>query len=365
MQQRTDSFGVGLMYTAVSPGRVNLIGEHTDYSFGYVMPVAVNLHTKIEGDAFEHVELYSEHFEETRFFKLDRIKKEGSWMDYVRAIYWVLAEEGLTPKGIKGRIGGNLPVDSGLSSSASFELAVMALLNEIYGLGLSPQKMALLAQKAENEFIGVPCGIMDQFIIAMGKEGHAMFLDTETLEHEYVPIPEDIQVLVFHTGVRRTLTGSAYADRRKMVVEVLRRIGRESSKCVEERDLRGLPGIYRRRFGYIIRENRRVVMARDALKSGDMETFGRILTEAHLDIARNYGVSCGELDYIVRKAVEFGAYGARLTGAGFGGAAIAVVDRAKGKEIGDRLLLEYSRAFRWKARYFLVEASQGVEVFRG
>ncbi|AIF69239.1 hypothetical protein PAP_04120 [Palaeococcus pacificus DY20341] len=353
------------MYTTVSPGRVNLIGEHTDYSFGYVMPMAVNLYTQIEGDAFEHVELYSKHFEETKSFKLDQIKKEDSWIDYVKAIYWVLIREGLTPKGIKGRIGGNLPIGSGLSSSASFELAVISLLNEIYKLGLSPKDMALLAQRAENEFIGVPCGIMDQFIIALGKEDHAMFLDTETLEYEYVPIPKDIQILVFHTGVRRMLTGSAYADRRKMVVEVLRRISKKSSKHVEEKDLKGLPGIYKRRFGYIIRENKRVLNARDALKSGDVETFGKILTEAHLDIARNYGVSCGELDYIVRKAVEFGAYGARLTGAGFGGAAIAVVDREKGKEIGDRLLLEYSRAFRWKAKYFLVEASQGVEVFRG
>ncbi|ALM75093.1 galactokinase [Thermococcus barophilus] len=350
------------MYKVISPGRVNLIGEHTDYTFGYVMPMAVNLYTVIEGEKGESVELYSEHFKETRTFGLNNLEKENSWIDYVKGIYKVLFEAGFRLRGIRGRISGNLPIGAGLSSSASFELAIMQFLNEVYNLEISREDMALFAQKAENEFVGIPCGIMDQFVIALGKKGHAVFIDTETLHYEYIPLPKDMQILVFYTGIRRKLAASAYADRRGMAETILKRIGKKSSKEVTERDLRGLPGIYKKRFAYIIRENERVLEAKEALKEGDIEQFGRIPTKAHWDIAENYGVSCGELDFFVRKVVKLGAYGARLTGAGFGGAAIAVVDREEAKKIGEKILREYTKAFNWKAQYFLVEASDGVKM---
>ena len=353
---------VDLMYGVISPGRVNLIGEHTDYTFGYVMPMAVNLYTVVEGEKSKFVELYSEHFKETRTFELNNLEKENSWIDYVKGIYKVLFGAGFRPEGIKGRISGNLPIGAGLSSSASFELATMELLNEAYNLGISRKEMALLAQKAENEFVGVPYGIMDQFVIARGKEGHAMFIDTGNLHYEYIPLPKDMQVLVFYTGIKRELASSAYADRKKMAETILKRIGRKSSKEVTEGDLRGLPEIYKRRFAYIIRENERVLKAKEVLKKGDIEKFGRILTRAHWDIAENYGVSCRELDFFVRKVVELGAYGTRLTGAGFGGTAIAIVDREKAEEIAEKILREYARIFNWNARYFLVEASDGVRM---
>ncbi|NJE07862.1 galactokinase [Thermococcus sp. M39] len=350
------------MYRVISPGRVNLIGEHTDYTFGYVMPMAVNLYTVIEGEKSEVVELYSEHFNERKTFELDSFQKENSWVDYVKGIYKVLFDAGFRPRGIKGRISGNLPIGAGLSSSASFELGIMQFLNEAYNLGIPRKDMALLAQKAENEFVGVPCGIMDQFVIALGKEGHAMFIDTETLHYEYIHLPKDMQVLVFYTGIKRELASSAYVDRKRMAEKILKRIGKKSSKEVIERDLRGLPGIYKKRFAYIIRENERVLKAKEALKKGDIEKFGKILTEAHWDIAENYGVSCGELDFFVRKVVKLGAYGARLTGAGFGGTAIAIVDKEKAEEIAEKILREYTKVFNWKARYFLVEASDGVRM---
>jgi len=255
-----------LMYGVISPGRVNLIGEHTDYTFGYVMPMAVNLYTVVEGEKSKFVELYSEHFKETRTFELNNLEKENSWIDYVKGIYKVLFGAGFRPEGIKGRISGNLPIGAGLSSSASFELATMELLNEAYNLGISRKEMALLAQKAENEFVGVPYGIMDQFVIARGKEGHAMFIDTGNLHYEYIPLPKDMQVLVFYTGIKRELASSAYADRKKMAETILKRIGRKSSKEVTEGDLRGLPEIYKRRFAYIIRENERVLKAKEVLK---------------------------------------------------------------------------------------------------
>lgn len=343
-----------------SPGRVNLIGEHTDYTLGYVMPMAVNLYTILEGELHENVILYSEAFNEERSFSLNNLTKEDSWMDYAKAIYWVLLRKKYNVGGIKGRVYGNLPVGAGLSSSASFELAVLAFLNRAYGLHLAPLDMALMAQEAENKFVGIPCGILDQFAISFGKEGHVIFLDTDTLEYEYIPFPNDVSILIFHTGIKRELASSAYAERRRVAEEVLRLLGRKSSKEVEERDLIHLPSFYRRLFGYIIRENRRVVQVREALRKKDIVEVGEILTRAHRDIARNYGVSCEELDFFVNKAIEMGAYGARLTGAGFGGSAIALIDEEKAPELGERILHEYRKIFPWNARYFIGKPSSGV-----
>lgn len=345
----------------LSPGRVNLIGEHTDYSYGYVMPVAINLYTEIQGEKSEEVELYSEVFNEARRFQLKNLVKENSWIDYVKGVYKVLFERGFNPRGIRGRIGGNLPISSGLSSSASFELAIMQFLNESYTLGISRKEMALLSQKAENEFVGVPCGIMDQFVVALGKEKNAIFIDTETLNYEYVSIPKDIQIIVFHTGIKRELASSAYAERRRITEEVLKKLKKSSSKYVDEEELKNFPELYKKRFSYIIRENRRVERAREELKNNNIEAFGKILVEAHWDIAKNYEVSCEELDFFVKNVVEYGAYGARLTGAGFGGAAIAIADRGKARAIADKIFVEYSKKFPWKASYLLVEASDGVK----
>ncbi len=344
----------------LSPGRVNLIGEHTDYTLGYVMPMAINLYTVLEGEKAEDVRLYSEHFNEERSFNPGRFTREGSWMDYVKGVYWALWREGHEAGGIHGRIGGDLPPGAGLSSSASLELAVMALLNRMYELNLPPIEMALLAKEAENEFVGVPCGILDQFAVTFGRAGHVIFLDTDTLRYEYIPFPSDVSVLILYSGVRRKLASSAYAERREMAEESLRILGKRTSKDVSENELSRLPSLYARYLGYIVRENRRVLKVRDALRAGDIITVGETLTGAHWDIARNYGVSCDELDFLVREANELGAYGARLTGAGFGGSAIALVDRKKGEELGRTILTEYRKIFPWSAGYFVVEPSDGV-----
>lgn len=347
----------------LSPGRVNLIGEHTDYTYGYVMPVAISLYTEIQGEKNEAVELYSEIFNETKKFQLNNLTRENSWIDYVKGIYKVLFEHNFNPKGMRGKVGGDLPINSGLSSSASFELAIMYFLNEIYSLKIPREEMAILSQKAENEFVGVPCGIMDQFVVALGKESNAIFIDTETLKYEYVSIPKDIQIVIFHTGIKRQLASSAYAERRKITEEVLKKLNKNSSKYVSEEELDEFPELYKKRFLYIIRENTRVEKAREELKNENIEAFGKILVEAHWDIAKNYEVSCEELDYFVKKATEFGAYGARLTGAGFGGAAIAIADKKVAGTIAERIFTEYSKNFPWRAKYFLVEASDGVKAY--
>ncbi|USS41729.1 galactokinase [Thermococcus aggregans] len=349
------------MVRVESPGRVNLIGEHTDYTFGYVMPMAINLYTVLEGEKAQEVTLYSEHFKEERSFKPDQLNRENAWIDYVKGIYWVLKKEGYSVGGMKGKISGDLPIGAGLSSSASLELAVLEFLNKAYSLNLSRLEMALLAKKAENEFVGVPCGILDQFAIAFGKKDHVIFLDTDTLKYEYVPFPEDVSMVVFYTGVKRELASSAYAERRVIVKEALSILGKRTSKEVSEEELSRLPSLYARYLGYIVRENRRVLKVRDALKSGDIVRVGELLMEAHWDIARNYEVSCEELDFFVRKAKELNAYGARLTGAGFGGSAIALVDREEAQQFGEKILREYKERFPWEARYFVVEPAEGVK----
>ncbi|WP_346765827.1 galactokinase [Thermococcus sp. MV5] len=349
------------MLRVQSPGRVNLIGEHTDYTLGYVMPMAVNLYTVLEGERDENVNIYSDYFGEWRSFTLNELKKENSWIDYIKAIYWILLRKKYEIRGIKGRVYGDLPLGAGLGSSASFELATLAFLNRAYDLHLPLRDMALMAQEAENKFVGVPCGILDQFAITFGKKDHVIFLDTDTLEYEYIPFPKDVSVVVFYTGIKRELASSAYAERRQIAEEVLRILSKRTSKEVNESDLTHLPSFYRRFFGYIIRENRRVIQVRRALRKGDIIEVGEILTRAHRDIARNYGVSCKELDFFVNKAIELGAYGARLTGAGFGGSAIALVEEEKAKEFGEVIIREYKKKFSWNAKYFIVKPSDGVE----
>ncbi len=346
------------MLKIASPGRVNLIGEHTDYSLGYVMPMAINLYTFLEGNKSSFVEIYSETLKSKTSFNLQSLERSNDWSDYIRGIFWILLKNNYNPKGIRGKIYGNLPIGSGLSSSASLELAVLEFLNLEYKLKLSKMDEAILAKEVENEFVGVPCGVMDQMAVALGKRGYAIFIDTENLHYECVPFPK-LHILIFDTGVRRELANSEYAKRREIVEKTLNGLGNKSSKYVGPESLSKLQELQRRFLGYIIRENQRVVEARDALKDGNLQEFGNIITEAHWDLAKNYGVSSPELDFFVKNALKYGALGARLTGAGFGGSAFAIFTQDPSK-IGEKILKDYKRLFSHPAKYFLVESSDGV-----
>ena len=351
------------MYEVRAPGRVNLIGEHTDYTGGDAMPIATDRHTALTAEPAATVELRSEALGATGRFDPAGFEADGTWLDYVKGVYHVLHDAGYDPGGVRGTLGGDLPLGSGLSSSASLELAVLAFLDSAYDLGLDRRELARFGQRVENEYVGVDCGIMDQFAVALCREGRALHIDTGTHSSEPVPIPPDARVLVFHTGVERELVDSAYNQRYSTVVAALERLGRESSKTVTDADLSTLPATERRRMGYLRRENRRVVEARDALVAGDLDRFGEVLVTAHRDIAENYEASCPELDFVVRTAVDAGAYGARLTGAGWGGAAIAIVDVDSAKAVARRLETRYADAFPDRdAAAYLVEPSAGVSV---
>ncbi len=341
-----------------SPGRVNLIGEHTDYSLGYVMPMAINLYTYLEGEKSEDVVLYSQALQSSARFSPKNFERSGGWEDYVKGIYFSLQKRGYDVGGLRGKIYGNLPIGSGLSSSASLELAVLDFLKEVYNLDLTRRDLALIAKEAENEFVGVPCGVMDQMAIALGKRGHVIFIDTESLKYEYLPFPKDLQVLIFDTGVRRELASSKYKEIKDIVTSALKKIGKRASKEITPSDLEKLNGEEKIRLEYILRENQRVLDARDALKNRDIETLGILLLEAQWDLAKNYGVSSPELDYFVKLAVKNGALGARLTGAGFGGSAIALFVELDNR--GEFILKEYKKRFMHNAKYYIVEPSDGV-----
>ncbi len=344
-----------------SPGRVNLIGEHTDYTGGYVMPMAVDLYTVVEGKKNDIVDVHSGAFDERKRFKPDDLTKSGGWLDHVKGVYSVLKEEGYDIGGMKANIRGDLPIGSGLSASASFELGVMFLLDDLYKLDLSREKMALLCQRVENEYVGVSCGIMDQFAISLSKKDHVLHLDTGSLEYEHVKFPEQLKVVVFHTGVQRELKSSEYNQRRSKVEEALDSLGKENSKDLDPKSIKSLPSLQRKRLGYIMRENRRVVQTKEALRSGDLEKVGDILIEAHRDISENYEASCEELDFIVEKAVEHGALGARLTGAGWGGSVIALVRDKDLNLFAEHVFRDYKEKFSYpNADHFFVEPTDGV-----
>ncbi len=343
-----------------SPGRVNLIGEHTDYSFGYVMPMAINLYTYLEGNKDKDVALYSENLRMGGRFKIDDLRRENNWLDYVKGIYYILQSRGYRVGGMHGRIYGNLPIGSGLSSSASLELAILEFLKENYILNLKKMEMAIIAKEAENNYVGMPCGIMDQMAIVLGKKGYALFIDTENLSYEYIPFPKDLKILIFDTGIQRELAHSAYRERKQFISLILKKLGKHNSKSIGENELSKLSARERKMLGYVVRENQRVLKARDALKYGDIEDFGALLLEAHWDLANNYEVSCEELDFFVNKAMQHGALGARLTGAGFGGSAIAIFESIQ--DAGERIKREYEKRFMHQARYHIVKPAEGVRV---
>ena len=351
------------MFEVRAPGRVNLVGEHTDYTGGDVLPVATDLHTALVAEPADAVEVRSDALDAAGRFDPTDFESDGTWLDYVKGAYHVLQAAGHDPGGFRGELGGDLPLGSGLSSSASLELAVLAFLEAAYDLGIDRTELARLGQRVENDYVGVSCGIMDQFAVALCREGSALHIDTVTLAYDPVPIPADARVLVFHTGVERELVDSAYNERRSTVEAALGRLGRDSSKAVTEADLAALPDVERRRVGYLRRENRRVVEAKDALAAGNLDRFGDVLVTAHRDIADNYEASCPELDFVVRAAVDAGAYGARLTGAGWGGAAVVIVDAGTAAAVARDLETRYADRFpEHDPETYLIEPAGGVTV---
>lgn len=335
-----------------SPGRVNLIGEHTDYNDGFVLPLALTLGTTVEGARRDDrvLRVASRQADvaavEVALDDLEPGSVEG-WAAYVGGTAWALAGRGVPLVGADLLVDGTVPRGAGLSSSASLECASAGALLALAGTDLPLRDVALLAQRAENEFVGVPCGVMDQFASTHARAGHLLLLDTRSLEVRHIPFDlaaDGLALLVVDTRAPHELVDGEYAARRASCEEAARRLGVRALRDVTDlpRALAALDDdLLRRRVRHVVSENGRVLAVVDLLESGGVRSIGPLLTASHASLRDDYEVSCRELDLVVDTALDAGALGARMTGGGFGGSAIALVDA---RDV-DRVRTEILRAF--------------------
>jgi galactokinase len=341
-QRFAREFGDAPPHVAVAPGRVNLIGEHTDYNDGFVLPMAIGRATVLafRPRADRRLRAHAVAFGETREVDLATLTAPGGsdWLSYVAGVAWALADAGKDVPGLDVAIDGDVPIGAGLSSSASLELAAARAFAAAGGWPWDPVAMARLAQKAENVYVGMNCGLMDQFASAVTREGSALLLDCRSLATEPVPVPAGTAVVVMDTGARRQLAGSAYNDRRaacESAVAALRALNpginalRDVSAELLERGRARLDPIVFRRASHVVSENARPRQMADALGAGDLREAGRLMNASHASLRDLYEVSCEELDLITDLARrQSSCHGARMTGAGFGGCAVALVEEA-------------------------------------
>jgi galactokinase len=311
----------GLVVSA--PGRVNLIGEHTDYNGGFVLPCAIDRRIAVAEGAGEGA-LYSADFDETRLID----NKDSSWADYPRGVAWAMGEAGYEIGEFRAAFAGDVPLGSGLSSSAAIEAATALALDASFGLGVERADLAIICQRAENDYVGVGTGIMDQYASLLCEAGAALLVDCRSLEAESVPLDLEVAglaLIVCDTRVERGLADTGYNDRRATCERAARTLGVEQLRDATEGDLDLLSGAELKRARHVVSENARVLEAVGALRDRDFEEFGRLMYASHASLRDDYEVSTPELDTFVEAAEQHGARGARLTGAGFGGCAIALV----------------------------------------
>ncbi len=321
-------YGVAPEVRADAPGRVNLLGEHTDYNEGYVLPTPLPYFVRVQAaKARDVVEAYSETYGE-RMARRPEAGPARTWLDYVAGCVWALRREGYAVRGARFHIGSGVPVGAGLASSAALEVAVMRALRTLYRLDIDDLALALLAHRAEVEYVGVRCGVMDQIVASLGRCGEALLLDTRTLTAEAIPIPPGCRFAVVDSGTPRRLAEAGYNLRRAECEQAAVRLGVRTLRDVRWDDLNraaALPPPLNGRVRHVVTENGRVLAGAAALRSGEIVAFGELMTESHRSLRDDYGVSTQDLDRLVGLAIEHGALGARLTGAGFGGCIVALV----------------------------------------
>jgi galactokinase len=356
-----------------APGRVNLIGEHTDYNEGFVLPAAIDRYVEFAGRrrADRKVRAHSVDFNDSVEFSLDDIQKdpEHRWSNYLRGVSKFLEEDGHRLAGADVVLGGNVPREAGLSSSAAVEVGATAFWQKLAGLKLDPVYVVKLSRRAENEFVGVPCGIMDQFISALGRREHALFLDCRDLSYRHVPLRGEVKVVVCNSGVKRALAQSEYEVRLKQCrqsVAQLRTKGLavNSLRDVEPEDLEtgrdALSEILLRRARHVVTENQRTREAVQVLEAGDIERFGELMNASHVSLRDDYEVSSKELDTLVELAwKQPGTLGARMTGAGFGGCTVNLVRADAAEAFADAVRKGYQEALGLKAEIYVCQASDG------
>ena len=360
-----------------APGRVNLIGEHTDYNGGHVFPCALTIGTygAVRKRNDNKLRFYSMNFEHLNVIEssLDDLipRKNAGWTNYPKGVMWALREKGYEiPCGIDLMLFGNIPNGSGLSSSASVEVLTGYILNDLFDLGISNQDLALLGQFSENNFNGVNCGIMDQFAIAMGKKDHAIFLDTADLSFEYAPIKlEGAKIVISCSNKKRGLGDSKYNERRAECEEALEEIrqkvkvdslGDLSEEQFEEVRDAIKDATRQKRAKHAVYENQRTIKAVQALKANDIELFGKLMNASHVSLRDDYEVTGIELDTLVEEAWKVeGVIGSRMTGAGFGGCTVSIVKDDAVDTFIEKVGTAYKAAIGYAADFYVVQIGDG------
>ena len=360
-----------------APGRVDLIGSHTDYNDGFVLPVAVNVDVLAAGRLREDntVRIYSANFGTCVEFSLDAIEYDNTntWSNYVRGVLLFLRESGVELRGADIAIAGNVPIGSGLSSSAAIEIAAGYLFQTLLGFEMSGAELALVGQKAENRFVGVNTGIMDQFISRLGTRDHALFLDCRSFEYEMLPLDTSaVKIVVCDTMKRRGLVGSEYDLRRSQCEEAVKLFSQWTPNVKALRDVstddfeehkHKLPDVVRKRAQHVTGENERVLKSCDALRAGNYAEFGKLMNASH-DSARDlYEVSCPELEAMAEVGRSApGSLSCRMAGAGFGGCVVSLVEDAYVEDYLDYVKVEYERRTDLVSSLYVCTAEDGASV---
>ena len=356
-----------------APGRVNLIGEHTDYNDGFVMPAAIDMSTQIAIAPRDDRKLYffSVNFSEEVEFDLDQrdARARDHWSDYVIGVAVILEQTGHRLRGARLAIDGKVPLGSGLSSSAALEVATGYALLENSGLNIDRVELALLCQRAENEFVGMRCGIMDQFISCCGQAGMGLLLDCRSLDYKLLPLPDKALLVICNTMVKHELATGEYNARRAECEAGVKHLAQKIPDVRALRDVtevelelhgRDLPEVIYRRCRHVVSENARTLAAAAALERGHLDNFGELMKESHQSLRNDYEVSCKELDLMVDLAQQVeGVYGARMTGGGFGGCTINLVKAENADEFRRTVGQGYEKETGLKPEIYVCRAAAG------
>lgn len=386
-----EKFGSEPRIVVRAPGRVNLIGEHTDYNEGFVFPTAIDremiiavspkppLPQPAEGAPpveDREVVVYSLEYRQEDRFSLDKLEKSSvnPWVNYLRGTLLVMQQAGLKVQPFTAMLSGNIPPGAGLSSSAAYEVAVVVMQRELSGLTLSGKEIALLAQKAENQFVGVKCGIMDQFISALAEKDSALLLDCRSLNYRTIPLnlkQHNVSIVITNSGVPRGLLDSEYNARRQQClegVELLKKatgftdISALRDVVMSELEEFGaaLPPLILKRCRHVISENERCIRATEALERGDLKAFGRLMNESHRSLQQDFQVSCTELDVLVELTQNHaGVLGSRMTGAGFGGCSVTLMQTTAVETYKAQVIPQYETHTGKKTEVYVCNSVQG------
>ncbi|MEO9572130.1 MAG: galactokinase [Polaribacter sp.] len=355
-----------------SPGRINIIGEHTDYNDGYVFPAAVNkgIAAAIHKSNTGKCTAIALDLDSTIEFELDKLKpsKEGNWENYVLGVVAEIQNRNKVIGDFNAVFKGNIPGGAGMSSSAALENSVVFGLNELFDLGLTKHEMILISQKAEHNYVGVNCGIMDQYASMFGIKDNALHLDCRTVESKPYKIDfKDHQLMLINTNVKHSLSDSAYNDRRSACESISKLLGIKALRDATEADLETIidkvtPANYQKGL-YVIQENSRTLKAAKAIEDGDLTTLGSLIYQSHEGLSNQFKVSCDELDFLVEQAKKNkNVLGARMMGGGFGGCTINLISKTEAKAFSETVAKAYKNKFNTDCSVYFIELSEGTHI---